>query len=134
MGKPILYNVVDNLYHSVMDKLPQALQAKDMAIAPTLGLIGSYLVVRGLQWTSKNIIDKFIPNFDEKWLPKLEKACTFSMAIAPLVYLYIDSEGAKEIMTQHPTYTSGMAGVYFGSLAGAVQDLNKRKLEDSFNL
>ena len=46
----------------------------------------------------------------------------------------IDPEGAKEILTQHPTYTSGMAGVYAGSITRAVQDLHKRSkqsLDDS---
>ena len=48
------------------------------------------------------------------------------MAVAPVLYAAIDPEGAKEIMTQHPTYTSGMAGVLTGSIACALQDLYKR--------
>ena len=134
MTEPILYNVVDKLYHGVMNNMPQALQDRDMASAFVLGSASIYYVVKGLQWTSKNIMNKIIPNFDEKWLPKLEKACIVGMAAAPVLYAFIDPEGAKEIMTQHPTYTSGMAGVYAGSIIGAVQDLHKRSkqtLEDS---
>ena len=134
MAKPLLYDVVDKLYHGVMDHMPQALQDRDMASAFILGSAGIYFVVRGLQWTSKNVMNKFIPNFDEKWLPKLEKAYIAGMAAAPVLYAFIDPEGAKTIMTQHPTYTSGMAGVYAGSIAGAAQDLHNRSkqtLEDS---
>ena len=56
------------------------------------------------------------------------------MAAAPILYSFIDPEGAKTIMMQHPTYASGMAGVYASSIASATQDLHKRykqTLEDS---
>lgn len=127
MEKPILWDLVNSLYHGVMDRMPQALQDRDMASAFVLGSAGTYGVIRGLQWTSKNIMRHVIPNFDEKWLPVLEKICVAGMAVAPVVYAAIDPEGAKQIMTQHPTYTSGMAGVYAGSLAGALQDLHRRQ-------
>jgi len=134
MTEPILYDVVDKLYHGVMDNMPQALQDRDMASAFVLGSAGIYSVIRGLQWTSKNVMNKIIPNFDEKWLPNLEKACVVGMAVAPILYATIDPEGAKAIMTQHPTYTSGMAGVYVVSITEAIQDLHKRSkqtLDDS---
>ena len=56
------------------------------------------------------------------------------MAAAPILYSFIDPEGAKTIMMQHPTYASGVAGVYASSIASATQDLHKRykqTLEDS---
>ncbi len=126
MTKPFLYNVVDKLYNTVMDNMPQALQDRDMGSAAILGSGGIYAVVRGLQWTSKNVIDKIIPGFDDKCLPVLEKICIGSMAAAPIVYYLADPVGAKEITTQHPTYTYGMAGVWVGSITGAAQDLLKR--------
>ena len=61
----------DKLYHGVMDKMPQTLQDRG-----SYGfLLGAeiYGVVKGLQWTSRNAMNKLIPNFDEKWLPALEK-------------------------------------------------------------
>ena len=131
MENPILYHVVDKLYHEVMDSMPQIIQGRDMASAFILGSGGIYSVVKGLQWASKNLMNNIIPNFDEKWLPFLEKACITSMVAVPLIYAIINPEGAKEIWTQHPTYTSGMVGVGIGGIAGAVQDLHKRKLEDS---
>ncbi|MEK6943500.1 MAG: hypothetical protein AABX00_05545 [Nanoarchaeota archaeon] len=126
MNKPPLYDIVDKLYHGVMDKMPQALQDRGEAMAFLLGAGGIYGVVKGLQWTSRNAMNKLIPNFDEKWLPALEKICIAGMASAPIIYAMADPDGARDIMTQHPTYTSGMAGVYVGSIVGAVQDLVKR--------
>ncbi len=48
------------------------------------------------------------------------------MTAAPAAFAFFDPDGAKEIMTQHPTYTSGMSGAYLGSVAGAAQDLYDR--------
>ncbi len=126
MSKPFLYDAVDTLYNGLMNHMPQALQDRDMTSAAVLGAVGTYGVIRGSQWTSKNVMNKLIPNFDEKWLPILEKICIAGMSVAPVVYAGFDPNGAKEIMTQHPTYTSGMLGVLAGSLTGAVQDLYKR--------
>lgn len=131
MAKPFLWDVVNVLYHSVMDRMPQALQDRDMASAFVLGSAGAYGVVKGLQWTSKHVMNRIIPDFDEKCLPLLEKVCIVGMAAAPVVYAIFDPEGAREIMTQHPTYTSGMAGVYAGSITGAAQDLHRRSKERS---
>ena len=133
MSEPFLYGLVDTLYHKVMDSMPQALQDRDMASAFVLGSAGIYGVVRGLQWASKNFMDRIIPNFDAKWLPKLEKICAVGMAAAPILYSIFDQEGAKEIMAQHPTYTSGMVGVWAGSITAAVQDLHNRSKQNSLD-
>ena len=113
-----------------MDNFPEIPQEGNMASAFVLGGLGIYSVVLGLQGFSK----KVIPNFDKKYLPLLEKACIAGMIAVPLIYGIVDPEGAKTIMTQHPTYTSGMTGVGVGSIIGALQHLNKRKrLEDRTN-
>ncbi len=126
MSEPFLYGIVDKLYTSVMEHMPQALQDRSMASAFTLGSLGTYSAVRGLQLISKNAVDKIIPGFDDKLMPSLEKVCAIGMAAAPVIFAFADPDSAREIMTQDPTYTSGMAGVYVGSIAGAVQDLQKR--------
>jgi len=130
MNKPFLYDLVDKAYHTVIDYMPDAVQDRDMASAFVLGGAGMYSIVKGLQWTSKNIMNRFVYDFDENWLPKLEKTCIVGMAVAPLVYSLIDPEGARAMVAHHPTYSSGMAGVWAGSIAGAVQDVQKRPLED----
>ena len=109
--------------------MPEVVQDKSMASAFILGSVGIYGVVKGLQWSSRNVMNYFIEDFDEKYLPILEKACIVGMIGIPLAYAIIDPEGAREIMTQHPVYTSGMIGVAFGSITAALQDLNRRRLE-----
>lgn len=126
---PFLHSTVDKLYHSVMDHMPQAFQDRDMSSAFLLGCIGTYGLVKGLQATSKKAMNKLIPDFDEKYLPVLEKLCITGMVVAPVTYGLVDPQGAKEIVTGHPVYTSGMAGVGVGGIAGAVQDLNNRSQE-----
>jgi len=126
---PLLYDTVNFLYNSVMNHMPEALQERSMASAFMLGGAGTYGVVRGLQWASKNVVERAIPGFDKRGLPILEKVCIAGMAAAPIVYALVDPEGAKAIMTQHPTYTSGMAGIWAGSIAGAAQDQHERSLE-----
>ena len=131
MKEPFLYDIVDALYHGVMDNMPQAVQERNISSAFILGSLGIYGVVRGLQWGSKNVMNYFIPNFDEKYLPVMEKACIGGMIAIPLLYSMINPTEAIEIITQHPIYTSGMIGVAFGSIAGALQDLNKRSKQKS---
>jgi len=127
MNKPFLYNAVDFLYHKVMDDIPQAVQERDISSAFVLGSLGIYSAVRGLQWGSKNVMNYFISDFDEKYFPVLEKVCIAGMIAIPIAYSLINPRGAREIMTGHPVYTSGMIGVAFGSITGALLDLNKRK-------
>jgi hypothetical protein len=129
MAKPFLYDVVNMLYHGVMDNMPDFLREREMSSAFLLGAGGICGVVRGLQWLSKNVADKVIPGFDKKALPVLEKICIAGMAAAPVVYGLIDPEGAKQVVAQHPVYTAGMAGVYAGSIVGAAQDIVKRSKE-----
>ena len=129
MTKPPLYEVVDFLYNSIMDSMPQSLQERPMASAFVLGAGGIFGVVKSLQWASKHIMDWYIKDFDEKWLPALEKICIVAMVAVPVLYASVDPESAQKIMTQHHLYTSGMAGVYVGSIGGALQDLHNRSIK-----
>lgn len=124
------YNTVDFLYDLVIDNMPVVIRERSMANAFILGSFGTYGVVKGVQWLSKNVVDKVIPGFDDKYLSTLEKLCIVGMAAAPVLYAVIDPQGAREVMTMNPTYTSGMIGVYAGSIACAVQDLHKRSVSE----
>jgi hypothetical protein len=128
MTDPILYNILDKAYNGVMQNMPQALQDSDMASAFILGSAGSYVAIRATQWLSK-----IFPNFEEKCLPTLEKICMVGLGFAPLIYAAADPQGAKEIMTQHPAYTSGLMGAWVGCMSGAAQDLYKRKKKKSLD-
>jgi len=129
MSKPFLWDTVNTLYHGVVDHLPEVVQERDIALPALLGFGGIYLVVKGLQWTSRHVMDRIIPNFDRDWLPALEKTCIGVIVGAPILYAIVDPEGAREIWTQNYQYTPGMGGVVAGSVTGAAQDLSRRSTE-----
>jgi len=127
MSEPFLYETVDALYKGVMDNMPPALQERDVACAFVLGSAGSYAATRLVQWLSKCFLRTVIPNFESTWLPRVEKAVAVAVAAAPVVYAFIDPDGARAIMTQHPAYASGMTGVCIGTVVAAAQDINSSK-------
>ena len=131
MPEPFLYDTVDKLYHLVMNPMPRFIRERDVDSAFLLGAIGIYSVVKGLQWASINLTDRFKSGFHEDILPNLEKICITAMVITPFVYASLDPQGAKQVISEHPVYTSGMAGVYVGSITAALQDLNKRTKDSS---
>ncbi|MBI1978576.1 MAG: hypothetical protein HYS62_00775 [Candidatus Aenigmarchaeota archaeon] len=129
MPKPF-FPIVDWLYRTVMDHAPQYLQDRDMFSAFGLGTIGMYSVVRGLQSVAKSrTMNRIVPDFYDRWLPKLEEISVVAITGLPLLYAFVDPDGVKEIMTRHPVYTSGMSGVWIGSTAAAGQDLYNRRLQ-----
>ncbi len=135
--EPFLYNLTNNLYHKVMDNMPQAVQDRDTASAFILGAAGSYTATKILQWISKNIMDGMIPDFDEKLLPILERVCQIGAITIPTLYAIIDPEGARTILMQHPTYSAGMTGAVTGGILCAQQDISKKpkkqKLEEKIS-
>ena len=127
MKKPFLWETVNFLYHNVMDNTPQFMQDKQVFSAIVLGSAGSYGLVRSLQWFSNKYMDYFIEDFDKKWLPVLEKTCLYGVIGIPLAYSFIKPDEVKAIISEHPVYTSGMAGITFSGVIGALQDLSRRK-------
>lgn len=127
MEKPFLFDIVDFLYDNVMDNAPEFLQQRSMSSAFTLGFLGNYFLVKGIQKISEKIMNK---EFNHKYLPIMEKGCIGLTAGAPFVYGLIDPQGLQEIMTKHPTYTSGMIGAGLGAIYCASKDINKKKLEN----
>ena len=81
------YGAVDFLYHETMKYLPEVMRNADSRISAfVLGYTGITLIVKGLQWTSKKIANRIIPNFDKDWLPRLEELCFVGMATSPLLF------------------------------------------------
>lgn len=126
MTDPFLYDTVNELYHSVMDHMPVVFQKRDIAGPFILGGLGAYGIVRALQLTSERMVNKAFPGFDELVLPLLERICQIGVISLPFVYALFDPEGAKAIITQHPSYTSGMAGTALGAIMAAERDINKK--------
>ena len=122
-----MYKTVDWAYKTAKQFLPETFQNTDMFNTFMFGFGGSYGIVYGLQKISQSkIVDKLIPNFDEKWLPKLEKICIAGTALSILGFMYLNDNTAREMLANNPVYTSGMLGVALGSITRAVQDLTKR--------
>ncbi len=122
-----LYDIVNYLYNSVMNYAPDFFKERPVFSAFSLGFLGSSSLVSSLQYASKNLVNKIIPEFDDKILPSLEKACIFCITSIPLAYSFFNPEDIENIISNHPVYTSGMLGVYLGSVYFALKDLNKRK-------
>ena len=120
MVEPLLFDTVDFLYHAVMDHMPKWLQAKDMASAAVLGGTGAYTLTKIAQWVTRSS-----DGFYESWMPAIERLGITALTAGPIIYAALDPEGAREIMKMHPTYTSGMTGVYLGSVAAMLQDLRR---------
>lgn len=132
--KPFLYDVVNTLYKAVESIMPEFIRERAMFNAFVLGSAGTFGVIKGLQALSRKFMDKVIPYFNRKYLPIIEKAGLAVITAAPLVYAAVDPEGAQHIVTQHPVYTSGMAGAYLGAAGAVVHDLHKQSLEDKLDL
>lgn len=109
-----------------MNLAPQYLQDRPMFSAFTLGATGAYAVAKVGQELATRVVPRVIPDFYDRWLPIIEKIYLGGVPSLALLYILIDPDGAAEIITQHPVYTSGMAGVYFGGMAGAIHDLGVR--------
>lgn len=117
-----LYEVVDSAYRAVVDVAPFVDETPE-ASAATLGALGSFLVVKGIQKGS----EKLVPGFHEKVLPTLEKIAIGGTALIPLAVGFYAPGEVRDMIVQHPTYTMGMLGAMSGSVAGALHDLYKRK-------
>lgn len=117
------YGAADWAYNLVMGCMPDAVRERSESSAFIMGASGIFGVARGLQWVSSNFMDSIISGFHEKWLPKLETACAVAVTAGPVLYGIMDPEGAREVITKHPTYTAGMAGVAVGGLAAAGRDI-----------
>lgn len=123
---PFLHGLADALYNGVMQFAPEFLQERPMFSAPALGASGAYAVVKALQYASRNWMHRVIDDFDEKWLPLLEKTCLVAIPAVALATGFVDSEGLQETVSNCPVYTAGMVAAYAGGAAGAVQDLMSR--------
>jgi len=115
----MFYNLVDKLYHGATDWMPQIVRDRDILIAPVLGYGGIRGVVKGLQFLSEKFSKRYNNKFDNIALPILERISQVTITLFPLGYSIFDPEGAKEIMTQHPVYTSGMVGLWIGAMQQA---------------
>jgi hypothetical protein len=111
MDAPILWDIVDFLYKSEVQYLPQFFQDRPMLTAPLLGFIHAYPISRGFQYLTDRVISDPEDRFGQlqKWMKR-------GIQAAVLAYVIIDPS-AKELVMEHPVYTAGMAS---GILGGFV--------------
>ncbi|MCD6464018.1 hypothetical protein J7L02_00640 [Candidatus Woesearchaeota archaeon] len=119
MAKPPFYKIVDTLYNTVMKHAPEALQKRPMLSAFVLGGTGSYALTR----LGQGLASKLGLNNED--LENLEKALMTAATAMPLSYAATSPESAKQIMQEHPVYSSGMLGLYFGLVNAILKDLKK---------
>ena len=104
--------------------MPEFLQDRPMALAATVAIAWSYLIIR----VTKLITDKF-PTFKENILPKVQKTALFGIGVAPIAYATLFPEAASYAMSEHEVYTSGMIGGWAGSLTGIAHNIHKETIE-----
>ncbi len=118
------FKACDTAYHAVASSMPQFVQDRPVATAFTLGAGAAY----GTVYCIEKLLKGFLPYYNaEKYLPMLEKAGMLFMFGVPFVYSIVDPDGAKQLLEQHPVYTSGLLGLVAGSTGRAAQDLHQSK-------
>jgi hypothetical protein len=121
---PPLYEIVDALYKGAMKITPQFLEDRPIFTAFAYGGTGAFVVTR----FAHKALEKVAPEFYQKYMPKIDASMPMIMCAIPIVYAFIDPQGAKEIMSQHPVYTAGITGAAAGTMMGCVQsDIDRDK-------
>lgn len=120
MTKPFLFDLVDTLYHRVMDHAPNYLKDRSMGSAFVLGYVGNYFLIDLVQGFSKLVMPEF---FDQDVLPILEKICIGATVAAPVIYSFIKPKELEKVVREHPTYTSGMIGAGLGAIHSTLENL-----------
>ena len=87
------------------------------------GFVGAYLLTRGLQITSKYVVNKGFAYFDELVLPTLEEICQVGIPIMLIAYAVTH----PEVLTSNLMDNLGIGAAYLGGFLAAKQDLDKRK-------
>ncbi len=120
-----IYNFVDNLYNGIDDLVDGITNGAipDVVSAPIYAAAGAHVVIKGLHWLSKNIVDHIIPDFDQKYLPILETACITTLAVAGTTALILN----PQIWTENPVYVTGMVSSGVSALATAGKDVHDKK-------
>lgn len=131
MNKPF-YETFDTLYHFFTDAHPQ-LEPISPIVSFGMAYPTTYILTRGLQATSRYVVDKMLPGFHEKALPKLERLCQIGIPVAVGAGALFSSE-VRDVLTTNTTFLSGWAGIYAGGFVAVedARDLRKWKKEINY--
>lgn len=127
-----LYKITQRGYDFVHNILPEKLHNLPAEVMIE-GFAGAYLLTRGLQWTSENVVDKYVweympdyvkehfPSFHNNILPKLERACEIGIPLSLAAYLAYKPKNLKKWRDN-----LGMILAFTAGVIAAEQDLRKR--------
>lgn len=119
----------DNVIHKI---IPEEFHNLPAEIAFE-GIVGAYLLIKGLQLASEHVVDKIIPGYHEKVLPVLEKACKYGFPAALGAYILLYPDGATEVINNHPMDNWGILLAYVTGVKLVNKDLEKRKMTKEQN-
>ena len=125
------YHACDKSYQLATEHLPQAVRDRPEATASVLGFGAAYTTVYLLEKGIERVLG---PERASRWLPALENIGLASAAVVPFLTAVVDPHGMRDMLQNHPVYTSGCVGLITGSVTRAVQDLGAlQPLEDKLN-
>lgn len=121
MEKPWFYNLVNFLYYSVNDHLPESIRKYEKTLAAVEGSAGTVLVLGGIQ----KVTEKILPQFYNTDFKTLEGLCILILATGTVVYMSDKRELIKSLPQNHPVYTTGMISTWLASNGMALYDILK---------
>ena len=121
-----IYKITQHLFDLVHNIIPDSIQNIPAEVM-IYGFAGSYGLTKGLQYISKNIVDKIMPCFHDKMLPILERICEFGIPGYLFMYALSDPEEFTFLAYNKPLDNLGILMAYLGGVVAAEQDLYRRK-------
>jgi hypothetical protein len=126
MTDPYFFETVDTLYHAALHLVPLGLRDSSELLAAGFGFTGGLGASVALQQFSRRVVDRFVPGFDRFPAPAIEFILMAAVVALPLSQAAGDPEGFRQLITEHPTYTAGMAFATAGGLVAGISDLAVR--------
>ncbi|HIH31722.1 TPA: hypothetical protein HA235_03370 [Candidatus Woesearchaeota archaeon] len=121
MKNPLLYKIVDKLFHAVNDKAPEFMQSHPKISAGIYGAGGTFTVLRGTQL----LTERLLPDFYNSGFKTIEEVCIAATIIGGVAYVKNKFGTFKEMKEQYPVYTPGMTATWITSLGTAMYDIMK---------
>ena len=131
-----IYKITQGAHDFVHNRLPKRLQNYVTVEVMIEAFVGGYLTTRALQWTSENVVDKYVweympdyikehfPSFHNNILPKLERACEIGIPLTLVAYLAYKPKNLKKWRDN-----LGMILAFTAGVIAAEQDLRKHYRE-----
>ena len=120
-SKPLLYKVVDRLYHLADNEAPKFFQNHPKIAAATYGTIGTFLTLGIVQ----GLTEQVLPSFYNSEFKTIEGICIAATLVGGISYVKSKFRSFKEMNKQYPVYTPGMTATWLTSMGTALYDILK---------